>query len=232
MQPKFVAAQKMLLKQNQQTFKWIARFCYFRHLYPLKRVYCSQYCTSCSIDMGNSIRHCSLIYFWVPSSCFCIVISFSEGVGASCSAVSASRGRLHYPRRRGGGGFTHWLTDCFDVQNWRRPAATSSRRIFSALASANSCVFASSAATSRWRICMSVIAVRQLQFSGIFVALGFVGNGVITVMINSPRQAETMMQITRAGDNRGDLLIHQSLTVPPASLNFAIRLSALCSNWP
>ncbi|MCN7047264.1 hypothetical protein MLH66_16615 [Escherichia coli] len=28
--------------------------------------------------------------------------------------------------------------------------------------------------------------VRQLQFSGIFVALGFVGNGVITVMINSP----------------------------------------------
>ena len=28
------------------------------------------------IDMGSSI-YCSLIYFWVPSSCFCIVISLS-----------------------------------------------------------------------------------------------------------------------------------------------------------
>ncbi|UON90179.1 hypothetical protein MT485_08085 [Shigella flexneri] len=28
--------------------------------------------------------------------------------------------------------------------------------------------------------------VRQLQFSCVFVALLFVGNGVITVMINSP----------------------------------------------
>ncbi|MBZ6040518.1 hypothetical protein LJD86_24380 [Escherichia coli] len=40
-----------------------------------------------------------------------------------------------------------------------RPAATSARRVsFSALASANSFVYlASSAATSRWRCCMSVI---------------------------------------------------------------------------
>ncbi|MCE3538722.1 hypothetical protein LXJ56_00255 [Escherichia coli] len=28
--------------------------------------------------------------------------------------------------------------------------------------------------------------VRQLQFSGVFVALLFVGDGVITVMINRP----------------------------------------------
>ena len=58
----------------------------------------------------------------------------------------------------GGGGFTHWQTAL--MCNRRRPAATSSRRAsFSALASANSFVyFASSAATSRWRICMSVIA--------------------------------------------------------------------------
>ena len=35
MQPKFVAAQKMLLKQKtQQHRKWIARFYYFRYLYP------------------------------------------------------------------------------------------------------------------------------------------------------------------------------------------------------
>ena len=41
---KFVAAQKMLLKQNPANIrKWIARFYYFRHLYPLEaRVYCSQ----------------------------------------------------------------------------------------------------------------------------------------------------------------------------------------------
>ena len=136
----------------------------------------------------------------------------------------------------GGGGGYHALTDRLLLwcANWRRPAATSSRRAsFSALASANSFVyFASSAATSRWRICnVSNCRVRQLQFSGIFVALGFVGNGVITVMINSPWQ-QTMMQITRAEIIAVTLLIHQSLTVPPASLNFAIRLSALCSNWP
>ena len=37
MQPKFVAAQKMLLKQNPANIrKWIARFYYFRHLYSLE----------------------------------------------------------------------------------------------------------------------------------------------------------------------------------------------------
>ena len=42
---KFVAAQKMLLKQKPPANirKWIARFYYFRHLYPPEaRVYCSQ----------------------------------------------------------------------------------------------------------------------------------------------------------------------------------------------
>ena len=45
MQPKFVAAQKMLLKQKLTNIrKWIARFFYaFRHYTPLEaRVYCSQ----------------------------------------------------------------------------------------------------------------------------------------------------------------------------------------------
>ena len=41
-----------------------------------------------------------------------------------------------------------------------------------------------------------------------------------------------MMQDNQSGDNRGDLLIHQSLTVPPASLNFAIRLSAHARTAP
>ena len=90
---------------------------------------------------------------------FCIVISHSLWgwnnpvqrclpVGGGCiihaGGVVASR--------------TDWRsTTC----NRRRPAATSSHgNLISALASANSFVFftASSAATSRWRICMSVIA--------------------------------------------------------------------------
>ena len=45
MQPKFVAAQKNVVKNRNPANirKWIARFYYFRHLYPLEaRVYCSQ----------------------------------------------------------------------------------------------------------------------------------------------------------------------------------------------
>ena len=34
--------------------------------------------------------HCSLIYFWVPSSCFCIVISLSEGEIIPFSGVCQS----------------------------------------------------------------------------------------------------------------------------------------------
>ena len=43
-QPKFVAAQKMLFKTETANIrKWIARFYYFRHLCSLGlRVYCSQ----------------------------------------------------------------------------------------------------------------------------------------------------------------------------------------------
>ena len=56
----------------------------------------------------------------------------------------------------GGGGFTHWLTDCFDMQPTTTSGNVITRASFSALASANSFVyFASSAATSRWRICIS-----------------------------------------------------------------------------
>ena len=160
---------------------------------------------------GQLYLHCSLIYFWVPSSCFCIVISLSlrwnnpvqrclpvggEAALSTPEAVVASR--------------TDWQTAL--MCNRRRPAATSSRRAsFSALASANSFVyFASGAAASLTHLHVSNCRVRQLQFSGIFVALGFVGNGVITVMINSPWQADD------DADNQAEiiavtLLIHQSL---------------------
>ncbi|BAC77976.1 hypothetical protein [Escherichia Stx1 converting phage] len=53
-----------------------------------------------------------------------------------------------------------------------RPAATSARRVsFSALASANSLeYFASSAATSRWRTCMSVMVAFACSSSLAFLS--------------------------------------------------------------
>ena len=54
--------------------------------------------------------------------------------------------------------------------------------------------------------------VRQLQFSGIFVALGFVGNGgVIHGNDLTAHDRQTMMQITRAEIIAVTLLIRQSL---------------------
>ena len=180
---------------------------------------------------GQLLSACSLIYFWVPSSCFCIVDQpLSEGEIIPFSGVCQSGGSciIH---AGGGGGFTQTALMC----NRRRPAATSSRRAsFSALASTNSFVyFASAQQHHADASCMSVLprspASVHLAF---FVALGFVGNGVITVMINSPWQADDDAD-NQSGDNRGDSAHTSiSLTVPPASLNFAIRLSALCSNWP
>ena len=90
-------------------------------------------------------------------SCFCIVVSLSlRSEIIPDSAVSASRGGCVSRRRQW---WLHALTDRLlwctadDDQRQHRRAS------FPALASANSFVyFASSAATSRWRICMSVIA--------------------------------------------------------------------------
>ena len=140
------------------------------------------------------------------------------------------RGGLHYPRRRRSGSFTHWrrLLWCATDDD---SGNIIPRASFSALASTNSFVyFASSAATSRWRIYMSVIAAFASFSSLAFCLSGFVGNGVITVMINSPWQADDDAD-NQSGDNRGDSA-HTSISLTErASLNFAIRLSALCSNW-
>ena len=99
---------------------------------------------------GQLYLHCSLIYF-VPSSCFCIVISLSEGEIIPFSGVCQSGGGCISTPEAVVASRTDWQTAL--MCNRRRPAATSSRRAsFSALASANSFVyFASSAATSRWR---------------------------------------------------------------------------------
>ena len=53
---------------------------------------------------GQLYLHCSLIYFWVPSSCFCIVISLSEGEIIPFSGVCRGGCIIH---AGGGGGFTH-----------------------------------------------------------------------------------------------------------------------------
>ena len=74
-------AENVVKTETQQTFvNGLLGFIAFWHLYSAGSA-----CVLLTIiawvpiDMGNSISHCSLIYFWVPSSCFCIVISpYSE----------------------------------------------------------------------------------------------------------------------------------------------------------
>ena len=55
---------------------------------------------------GQLYLHCSLIYFWVPSSCFCIVISLSEGEIIPFSGVCQS-GRLPLSTPEAVSSFTH-----------------------------------------------------------------------------------------------------------------------------
>ena len=174
---------------------------------PLEaRVYCSPI-VQVAHRYGQLYLHCSLICL-SSFSCF-IVISYSlwgwnnpshtvsirlrgEAALSTPEAVVASRARLTN---------CFWCAARHDDQRQHHHA----EHHFQLRRQANSFVyFASSAATSRWRICMSSnCRVRQLQFSGIFVALGFVGNGVITVMINSPWQADDDAD-NQSGDNRGD----------------------------
>ena len=139
-----------------------------RHLYPCRKRVCIAHIAWVAHRYGQLYLHCSLIYFWVPSSCFCIVISLLEGEIIPFSGVCQSGGRIVrcIIHAGGGGGFTHWLTDCFTC-NRRRPAATSSRRAsFSALASANLRILHRAQQTSRWRICMSV-PPRSASFSSL-----------------------------------------------------------------
>ena len=151
----------MLLKNRNPANirKWIARFYYFRHLYSAGSA-----CVLLTIiawvahRYGQLYLHCSLI----PLGSFQLFLHsdqpLSEGEIIPFSGVCQSGGGciIH---AGGGGGFTHWLTDCFDVQPTTTSGSIITQASFSALASANSFVyFASSAATSRWRICMSIFA--------------------------------------------------------------------------
>ena len=199
---KFGGAENVAKNRNPANIrKWIARFYYWH--------YCSAG-SACVLTIiawvahhcGAALcHHCSLIYFWVRFSCFCSEsasplrwnnpVQRCLPVGGGCIIRAGERG-----------GFTDWqagdlATDDDQRQHHHGKAS------FSA-ASANSFVyFASSAATSRWRICMSVIAAFASFSSLAFCRAGLGGNGVITVMINSPWQADDDAD-NQSGDNRGD----------------------------
>ena len=116
---------------------------------------------------GQLYLHCSLIYFWVPSSCFCIVISPLRGEIILFSGVCQS-GRSEYPRRRRW--WLHALTDDWfwcatddDQQQHHRITAALAPQFFAF------CIERSNITLTHLHV--SNCRVRQLQFSGIFVAL-------------------------------------------------------------
>ena len=103
-------AENVVKTETQQTFvNGLLGFITLVFILRWKRVCIAHNnCMSCPSIWATPYLHCSLIYFWVPSSCFCIVISLSlEGEIILFSGVCQS-GRLHYPRRRR---WLHALTD-------------------------------------------------------------------------------------------------------------------------
>ena len=64
-------AENVVKTETQQTFvNGFARFYYFRHYAPLGAACIAHNNCMVPIDMTASICTISLIYFWVPSSCF------------------------------------------------------------------------------------------------------------------------------------------------------------------
>ena len=152
MQPKFVAAQKMLLKQKPSKHSGDVWFYYLGIYTPLEACIAHINCMSCPSIWATL----SALLINILLGSFQLFLHSDQPLWGWNNPVQRCLpvGRLHYPRRRRWWTL-HALTDIKPMCNRRRPAATSSRRAsFSALASANSFVyFASSAATSRWRIC-------------------------------------------------------------------------------
>ena len=99
-------AENVVKTETQQTFvNGLLGFITLGIYTPLEaRVYAHNNCMSCP-SIWALYLHCSLIYFWVPSSCFCIVISLSEGEIIPFSGVCQSGGCIIHAG--GGGGFTH-----------------------------------------------------------------------------------------------------------------------------
>ena len=84
-------------------------------IYTRWSVMCIAYnnCMSCP-SIRATLSALLIKYFWVPSSCFCIVISLWGWNNSVQRCLPVGEGCIIHAG--GGGGFTHWLTDCFDVQ--------------------------------------------------------------------------------------------------------------------
>ena len=229
-----MAAQKILLKRNPANIrKWIAQFFISKHLYlRWKRV-----CVLTIIAwVAHRYRRLYLLLINMLLEFLPVVLHGSQPLsGGKNNPIQ----RCHLV---GGGCVIHaeslvasltdrllWCaTDDDQRQHHHRRAS------FSALAHpANSFVyFAHQAQHPRWPPCRPGHAFASFSSLAFFIALGFMGNGVITVMISSPWQADDDAD-NQSGDNRSDSAHTSiSLTVPPTSLIFAIRLSALCSRQP
>ena len=94
-------SKNVVKTETQQTFvNGLLGFLLLRYLYSAGSVL--SIIGELPIDI-KSLSALLINILRVPSSCFCIVISLSEGEIIPFSGVCQS-GRLHYPRR---GGFTH-----------------------------------------------------------------------------------------------------------------------------
>ena len=100
-------AENVVKTETQQTFvNGLLGFITLGIYTPLEaRVYCSQYCMSCP-SIWATLSALLINILLAPSSCFCIVISLSEGEIIPFSGVCQSGGGciIH---AGGGGGFTH-----------------------------------------------------------------------------------------------------------------------------
>ena len=78
MQPKFGGAENVVKTETQQTFvNGLLGFITLGIYTPLEALCIAHNnCMSCP-SIWATLSALSLIYFWVPSSCFCIVISLS-----------------------------------------------------------------------------------------------------------------------------------------------------------
>ena len=191
--------RKCYLNRNPANIrKWIAQFPFFRaFILRWKRVCMLTIVHELPIDRQLYL-HCSLILLLGSFQLFLHSDQpLSEGEIIPFSGVCQSGGGCIIHAAEAG---SFALTDrLFDVQPTMTASGNIIRRAsFSALASANSfivCIGYSNITLTHLHV--SNCRVRQLRFSGIFVALGFVGNGVIHGSVNS-RGRQTMMQITRA----------------------------------
>ena len=80
MQPKFGGGAENVVKtETQQTFvNGLLGFITLGIYTPLEARVLLINTVRVAHRYGQLYLHCSLIYFWVPSSCFCIVISLSS----------------------------------------------------------------------------------------------------------------------------------------------------------